>query len=548
LYWGRRVFTDALAGSQRSEFSFEPTSKAAVQKIFFESKAVVDVEHPKQRGLTMRTIETIGSGTKLVTTNAAVRDYDFYDPSNVCIVDRTNPVVDQAFLDAPYAALPPAVYNRYRLSQWLRDVCVGSVAAPSTRELVLSSVAKELTSTHPATPAAQVPALVRAGAHLRVAVATSSCAMLTSHGTALLLALREAGCRPVILGPQDDDTEQLISQGFDFIQLSTDTWPAHPLLALARVPSLRRALKAGCFDAVFTFTGASHVLFGAAARSLKLPHVPTVDHASDANGAPQRPQLRWLTDRMLSWARWVVLQGTDGGKNGKLAPGGQMTAQPVLRVPTMGVDLDQFAPAAWPDNSSRSVTPGPRYLFIVDTAQIQSVTPLIDAVRQLKAQVPGATVRWLGPLGSPSTGPVSQAQLDEWAAEGLLEYLGAPQDIRPATADADVVVLPSSGSGRLPAALLQACAMGRPCIAADVPMCRAVVDHAVTGLLCDMRSADSLAQTLLQFSALPLSARQQLGQQARMKVERDFDLRAIAGTYTRLAEHLAVEARHRRAA
>jgi glycosyltransferase involved in cell wall biosynthesis len=90
--------------------------------------------------------------------------------------------------------------------------------------------------------------------------------------------------------------------------------------------------------------------------------------------------------------------------------------------------------------------------------------------------------------------------------------------------------------------------MGRPCIAADVPIFRAVVEHAVTGLLCDMRSVDSLAQTLLQFSALPLSGRQQLGQRARMKVEREFDLRAIAGTYTRVAEHLAVEARHRRAA
>jgi GT2 family glycosyltransferase len=390
------------------------------------------------------------------------------------------------------------------------------------------------------------PAAPRANAHLRIAVASGSGDTLTSHGTALLLALREAGCRPVIVGPQGDDTEQLISQGFDFIQLSTDTWPAHPLLALARVPSLRRVLKAGCFDAVFTFTGVSQLLFGAAARSLNLPHVPTVHHASVADGVPQRPQLRWLTDRMLRWARWVVLQGTSGDR--KLTPGHQMNAQPVLRVPAMGVDLDQFAPAAWPDNSPNSVTPGPRYLFIVDTAQIQSVTPLIDAVRQLKTQVPGATVRWLGPTGSPSTGPMSQAQLDGWVAEGLLEYLGAPQDLRPATADADVVVLPSSGSGCLPAALLQACAMGRPCIAEDVPMCRAVVDHAVTGLLCDMRSVDSLAQTLLQFSALPLSGRQQLGQRARMKVEREFDLRAIAGTYTRVAEHLAVEARHRRAA
>jgi hypothetical protein len=123
MYWGRRLFTPTVAGSRRAEFDFEPLSKEAVRDIFFASKAILDVEHPKQRGLTMRTIETVGSGTKLVTTNKSVREYDFYNPRNICIIDRAHPRVGPEFLETPYEPVPPAVYQRYRLSQWVKDVC-----------------------------------------------------------------------------------------------------------------------------------------------------------------------------------------------------------------------------------------------------------------------------------------------------------------------------------------------------------------------------------------------------------------------------------------
>ena len=40
--------------------------------------------------------------------------------------------------------------------------------------------------------------------------------------------------------------------------------------------------------------------------------------------------------------------------------------------------------------------------------------------------------------------------------------------------------------------------MGRPLIATDVPGCRDVVEHEVNGLLCEVRSATSLAGTAVR--------------------------------------------------
>lgn len=123
MYWARRIFTRQLEGASRGEFRFQPLARPTVQDIYFASRSILDVEHPRQHGLTMRTIETLGSGTKLITTNAAVREYDFFDPRNICVIDRADPRIDPDFLETPYKAVPAEFYERYRLRRWVSDVC-----------------------------------------------------------------------------------------------------------------------------------------------------------------------------------------------------------------------------------------------------------------------------------------------------------------------------------------------------------------------------------------------------------------------------------------
>ena len=84
--------------SRVDEFMFATLPISAVNDIFMSSRAVLDVTHPRQCGLTMRTLETLGASKKLVTTNTAVRGYDFYDPTNIAVIDRRSPIIDPDFL------------------------------------------------------------------------------------------------------------------------------------------------------------------------------------------------------------------------------------------------------------------------------------------------------------------------------------------------------------------------------------------------------------------------------------------------------------------
>ena len=73
--------------------------------------------------------------------------------------------------------------------------------------------------------------------------------------------------------------------------------------------------------------------------------------------------------------------------------------------------------------------------------------------------------------------------------------------------------------------------MARPLIASDVPGCRDVIDEGVTGLLCDVRSANSLAAAMERMIAMSAPDRAAMGRAGRRKIEREFDQRLVVDVY-----------------
>jgi hypothetical protein len=74
--------------------SYSSMNLEEVSKWFDNVNIVIDIHHPKQTGLTMRTVEAIGMGKSLITTNQNISHYKFYDTSIHYIVDRYLPEID----------------------------------------------------------------------------------------------------------------------------------------------------------------------------------------------------------------------------------------------------------------------------------------------------------------------------------------------------------------------------------------------------------------------------------------------------------------------
>ncbi|SNR49479.1 hypothetical protein [Flavobacterium sp. ov086] len=99
---------------------FKPISAATNFANILNSKVVLDIAHPFQTGLTMRTIELVGAQRKIITTNQDIKAYDFYNPNNIFIIDRNDPVLEKSFFQSEYIPVPSEIRSSYSIEHWLK--------------------------------------------------------------------------------------------------------------------------------------------------------------------------------------------------------------------------------------------------------------------------------------------------------------------------------------------------------------------------------------------------------------------------------------------
>jgi len=112
------IFGGELKGNRKNLIFKSINSKEKFDNIQ-KSKAILDIAHPLQNGLTMRTIELLGMQKKIITTNKEIVNYDFYNPNNVLIIDRENPCLDLSFFKTNYKKIPEDIRLKYSITNWL---------------------------------------------------------------------------------------------------------------------------------------------------------------------------------------------------------------------------------------------------------------------------------------------------------------------------------------------------------------------------------------------------------------------------------------------
>jgi len=122
IYYLRRAFDPTFWTSKVDEFSFVPLNHQDNSALYARARAIVDIERKIQTGLTMRTFEVLASGKKLITTNPSIRNFELFDPSNICVITRHDPVVPSDFFRGSFVPIKPEVLFRYSLDGWIDDV------------------------------------------------------------------------------------------------------------------------------------------------------------------------------------------------------------------------------------------------------------------------------------------------------------------------------------------------------------------------------------------------------------------------------------------
>lgn len=101
----------------KSKYSLEDVSQ-----FITKSKTLLDINRPGQSGLSFRVFESLGLEKKLITTNADVVNYDFYNPKNILVIDEKNPKITSEFFESDYQKIPQSIYYKYTMNGWIDQI------------------------------------------------------------------------------------------------------------------------------------------------------------------------------------------------------------------------------------------------------------------------------------------------------------------------------------------------------------------------------------------------------------------------------------------
>ena len=355
----------------------------------------------------------------------------------------------------------------------------------------------------------------------RILIVANTSWYLHNFRIGLIRTLLERGYEVSTLVPEDEFSANLQNAGCRHIHLEMDNKGVNPLSDLMMKRRLSRIYSETSPELILHYT-IKPVIYGSmAAAKLGIPFINNITGLGTAfikrNWVTWL--VRWLYRLSQKKADFVFFQNADDKElfsRGKLIP--ENVPQEV--IPGTGIDTDHFQLSPYP--AKNPVT----FLLIARMLWDKGVGEFVEAARQIKTEFSDVRFQFLGFLDVKNRTAISHEQMQIWEEQGVIDYLGEADDVRPYIADVDCVVLPSYREG-LPRTLLEAAAMGRPIIATDVTGCREVVDHGVNGYLCKARDANDLAEKMKDMIKLSRNERQEMGLRGRKKMEREFDEKII---------------------
>ncbi len=312
----------------------------------------------------------------------------------------------------------------------------------------------------------------------------------------LIKTLIKRGHRVIVSAPEYDFKKELEGMGAEFVQIPLDRTGINPISDIYTLISLAKLMKEKKPDIVFSYA-IKPVIYGSlAAKMMKIPRVISLitglGYVFTGGGWKHRllqNMVCIMYRQALKGNNVILFQNPDDlnlfRELNLLSPKNK-----AVLVNGSGVDVVKYGYA-------EAKTQPLSFLLIARLIWDKGIGEYVEAARQVKARYPDVTFKLLGPFDS-NPASIKKEQIDAWAAEGLIQYLGEVEDVCPIIAGSSVIVLPSYREGT-PRSVLEAMAMGRPVITTDAPGCRETVIHGVNEFLVPIKDRAALAAAMEQF-------------------------------------------------
>jgi len=82
-----------------------------------KASCILDITNPGQSGLTLRVMESLFLSKKLITNNASVLSYEFYNDSNIYVLGNDNRTIKE-FMSVEFQYYDESIIDYYDFAAW----------------------------------------------------------------------------------------------------------------------------------------------------------------------------------------------------------------------------------------------------------------------------------------------------------------------------------------------------------------------------------------------------------------------------------------------
>lgn len=339
----------------------------------------------------------------------------------------------------------------------------------------------------------------------------------------MMKSFQDKGYDVFALGNEAEELwkDKFIEAGITYKQINVERNGTNPIHDLAALVSIYKRLKEIKPLKVFAYQVKPVVYGGIAARRLGIKQVyPLI---AGVGSMFLKDDLKTRLIRRLMIAEYklgmkhspvVFFQNRDDEKIFRDC--GIIDKQKVAMIPGSGVNCNKFAPSPMPETFG--------FLCVSRLIRDKGVYEYLEACKIVKERYPEVRCLLVGPYdANPSA--LKPEELEPFIKNGVVEYFGEQEDVRPYLAQCNVFVLPSYREGT-PKANLEAMACGRAVITTDAPGCRETTDNGANGYLVPVKNVQVLAEKMEELYKSPdLVAK--MGKNGRKKAETRFDVNIV---------------------
>jgi len=353
-----------------------------------------------------------------------------------------------------------------------------------------------------------------------ILILTNSIGGLHCFRKEVVKAIRDSGYDVYISEPDNDERVKYFEEiGCHVYRTVFNRRGMNPLADLRLLLQYKKYINELKPKVVLTYTIKPNIYGGIACRLTHSQQIANITGLGDSveNGGWLQKLTVYLYKTGLSKSKCVFFQNLS---NREFCINNKIANEHSILLPGSGVNIKHHRYQDYPKDEGLI-----RFLFIGRLLKDKGIEELFETARLIKTKYPNTEFQILGSVEGPY-----QSKLDELTKSGFITHLGKTSDVRPYIGAVECTVMPSYHEG-MSNVNLESAANGRPVITTDVPGCRETVDDGLTGFLVAAKSTESLTDAVERFIALPYNQKVLMGQNARKKVEREFDRQIVVDAY-----------------